>query len=263
MNNRFDSSDDEPAQASGSKGIASVETAMQLVRVVEAAAGPLTLKEIADTIGFSASKAHHYLVSLVRCGLLERDRSGLRYVLGGFALQIGLSALGRSGTVNVVSDAVRALRDEISHTSAFSVWTPRGPVVRHSEESRESMGVSLRLGTVLPILNSPTAAVFLAWLPDEELKPALQSLPRGALPLKTLVEIRQSTRKEGGAHAAGVRNPGIAAAAAPVFGGNGRLAGALSTLGLVGQFDDRPSSKVSLALHRHARALSELLARHD
>ncbi|PTB17084.1 hypothetical protein C9I57_30210 [Trinickia symbiotica] len=253
---------EETEVEAGPKGIASVETAIRLVRIIEASSDPLTLKEIAEVIGFSASKTHHYLVSLVRCGLLDRDRAGFGYTLGSFSLQLGLTALGRSDTVNMVSDAVRALRDEIGHTTAFSVWTARGPVVRHSEPSITPLGVSLRLGTVLPMLKSPTAAIFIAWLPDNELQSALKALPRGTLSLRTLAEIRNQTRKERGAHAAGVRNPSIAAAAAPVFGRNSRLIGALSTLGLIGQFDDRPTSAVSLALQRHARALSERLASH-
>ncbi|WP_181360635.1 IclR family transcriptional regulator [Variovorax sp. WS11] len=250
----------EELEMIGPKGIASVEIAVNLVRTIEASPEPLLLKEIADAVGFSSSKAYHYLVSLVRSGLLERERGGMRYGLGSFSLQLGLTALARTGTAHLVADAVRALRDEVGHATAFSVWSTRGAVVRHLEESKEALGVSMRLGTVLPLLNSPTTDIFLAWLPDEELKPALAALPQKALPLKKLVAIRQETRQQGGAHASGVRTPSIAGAAAPVFGGRGRLVGALSTLGLVGQFDDRPTSKVSRALHRHARALSDTLA---
>ncbi|HSW15930.1 MAG TPA: helix-turn-helix domain-containing protein, partial [Ramlibacter sp.] len=232
-----------PALEARPKGIASVELAVSLLRVVEASAGPIALKDIAQALGFSPSKAHHYLVSLVRSGLLEREPGGTRYALGSLSLQLGLTALSRSGTANVVGDSVRALRDETGQACAFSVWSPRGPVVRHLEESREPVSVSMRLGSVLPLLNSPTAAIFLAWLPEKELQFALQALPPGALPLKKLVEIRQETRRLGGAHACGVRTPSIAGAAAPVFAGGGRLAGALSMVGLIGQFDDRPTSK--------------------
>jgi len=261
MKNQAHSGDESAADNGGPKGIASVEIAIQLVRVVESSPQPMTLKEIAEAVGFSPSKAHHYLVSLVRSGLLERQGGGLRYALGSFSLQLGLTALARSGTANVVADAVRALRDETGHASAFSVWTSRGPVVRHWEDSKEPMGISMRLGTVLPMLNSPTAAVFIAWLPDEELKPALKLLPRGSLPLNALVAIREQARKEGGAHASGTRSPTVAAVAAPVFGSGGRLAGALATLGIIGQFDDRPGGRIAAALRRHARALSEVLAR--
>ncbi|MGN5478141.1 helix-turn-helix domain-containing protein [Cupriavidus basilensis] len=116
MRNANDAAD-ENAQAdlAGPKGIASVETAVRLLRVVEASPQPLTLKEIAGAVGFSSSKAHHYLVSLVRSGLLERADDGQRYLLGSFSLQLGLTSLARSGTANVVADAVRALRDETGH----------------------------------------------------------------------------------------------------------------------------------------------------
>lgn len=262
MSNFIRSADDFPEErlVPTQKGIASVETAVQVLRLLEASSGPLSLKEISDAIGFSASKAHHYLVSLTRCGLLERERGSLRYQLGSFSLQLGLTALGRMGTANVVADALRTLRDEIGYSTGFAIWSERGPMVTHFEDGKAGVSVSLRLGTVLPMINSPTAAIFIAWLADIKLQTALALLPAGALPLSRLVEIREQTRREGGSHASGVRSPQIAGVAAPVFGAQGQLVGAMLTIGLVGQFDDRPGSGVSVVLHRHATALSSRFA---
>ncbi|MGX9935177.1 IclR family transcriptional regulator [Advenella kashmirensis] len=241
------------------KGIASVEAAARLLQVVEANPEPMTLKEIAEAVGYSTSKAHHYLVSLTRCGLLDRERGGMRYTLGSFALRLGLSALGRSGTANFVSNTLYELREEIGHSTAYAVWSERGPLVTHFEEAKFGIGVSMRLGTVLPLVNSPTSAVFIAWLPESELKPVLSQLPADVMPIKEIVKIRERTRRDGGAHAAGVRNPRVAGAAVPVFGPSNRLEGAIATIGFIGQFDDSASGDVFAALRRHAASLSKIL----
>lgn len=255
--------DAEPSRSqprTDQKGIASVEIAAAILRLVEANPSPMALKEIAAAMSFSASRTHHYLVSLIKCGLLEREHGTLRYRFGSLAMQVGLTALGRSGNNSAIVEALRSLRDEIGYSTAYTVWSDRGPLVTHSEEGRAGLSVTLRLGTVLPMINSPNAAVYIAWLPDARLKPVLEALAPGVLSLKQLVEIREHTRKEGGAHASGARSPQIAAVAAPVFGLGGLLTGAISTLGLIGQFDDTPRGKASASLHRRARELSASLS---
>jgi len=242
------------------KGIASVETAARLLRVLEAGPDSMSLTEIAASAGFPASKAHHYLVSLTRAGLVERDKSGTRYRLGSFALQLGLTALNRMQTHRFIPDALRSLRDKIGHTTLFATWSPLGPMVTDYEECVGGLGVSVRPGTVLPMVNSPCAAIFIAWLPDALLAQVLDGFADPGLTPSRLVKIREQTRREGGAHAAGVRSPQIASVAAPVFGRGRQLVGALVTLGLMGQFDDHPSSEISLLLRDQASQLSAKLA---
>ena len=248
----------EPALGQA-KGIASVETAARLLHILEAGTDSMSLTEIAGSAGFPASKAHHYLVSLTRTGLVERDKSGTRYRLGSFALQLGLTALNRMQTHRFIPDALRSLRDKIGHTTLFATWSPLGPMVTDYEECVGGLGVSVRPGTVLPMVNSPCAAVFIAWLPDSLLAQGIERVADPRLTPSRLVKIREQTRREGGAHAAGVRSPQIASVAAPVFGRNRQLVGALVTLGLVGQFDDSPSSEVSVPLRAQAGQLSATL----
>ena len=242
------------------KGIASVENAAKLLHVLEAGPDPMSLTEIATSAGFPASKAHHYLVSLTRTGLVEREKSGTRYRLGSFALQLGLTALTRMQSRRFVPDALRSLRDQIGHTTLFATWSPHGPMVTDYEECAGGLGVSVRPGTVLPMVNSPCAAIFIAWLPDAMLAQVLEQPTEPRLTPSQLVKIREQTRREGGAHAAGVRSPQIASVAAPVFGRGRQLVGALVTLGLVGQFDDSPSSDVSVLLRSQASLLSATLS---
>lgn len=63
------------------------------VPLLAEAAKPLTLRDLAAGVGMTSAKAHPYLVSFIRVGLVQQDRITGQYELGPFALQMGLVSL--------------------------------------------------------------------------------------------------------------------------------------------------------------------------
>ena len=55
------------------QGIQSIEVGNELLVVLAAALRPLTLKDLAAGARMSAPKAHRYLVSYMRLGLVEQE----------------------------------------------------------------------------------------------------------------------------------------------------------------------------------------------
>lgn len=242
------------------KGIGSVDTAVGLLRIIEQSPGPMTLTQISKSAGFLLSKTHHYLVSLVRTGLITQDRATSHYSLGSYALQIGLAALAKTDVGTLAAQTVRNLRDETAHTSCFSLWGNRGPLVVHSEQGLRPLSVHQRMGTVLPLWGSATADVFLAWMPDDRVAPVLAAAKEGpGMGSGRFAEIKVRTRRNGIAHEANTRTPNVAALAAPVFGQGGSLAGALTLIGFIGEFSDNPRGKDAQVLRKHAAALSKAI----
>ena len=78
----------------GKHGVQSLEVGMSLLKAMVAGQQAMMLKDIAAAADMPASKAHRYLVSLIRSGLVEQDPLSSRYTLGPFALNLGLVALG-------------------------------------------------------------------------------------------------------------------------------------------------------------------------
>jgi DNA-binding IclR family transcriptional regulator len=243
------------------KGIASVETAIALLRILERAPAPMSLSQLAKVAGFPSSKTHHYVVSLIRTGLARQDPDTGLYGLGSYALELGMAALDKTQISPLVVEALRAFSAEMGETAFFALWSERGPVVVHWVGGRQSVSVSVRVGTLLPLHDSPTGDVFLTWMPVERTAAALANATDDAAHLSPpqLEAIRQRTLGEGSAHASGVRTPTVAAVSVPVFGHDGRLAGALTSLGLVGKFDDSPGSVLSVNLRHRGAALSRAL----
>src|SRR5256885_2000564 len=117
-----DSADDEPAR--GPRGIQSVEVGGQLLKALARTGRRMALKDLAREAGMTAAKAHPYLVSFCKLGLMEQDRASGHYGLGPLAIQMGLISLDRKSTrLNsshlVISYAVFCLKKKNQNTSSL------------------------------------------------------------------------------------------------------------------------------------------------
>src|SRR5574337_76204 len=159
--------DDAPAvQRADRRGIQSVEVGGALLQALVRHGAQMMLKDLAADAGLPAAKAHPYLVSFGKLGLIEQDPVSGRYGLGPFALEMGLTALhGLDPLKAAIAEAAR-FADEIQLNVAIAVWGNQGPTVVHIEESNKQIHVNMRPGTVMtPLLESATGRCFAAFLP--------------------------------------------------------------------------------------------------
>ncbi len=251
-------------------GIQSVEVGFSLLDVLAKSAGPLMLRDLAATAGMSAAKAHRYLVSFQRLGLVHQDASSTRYDLGPAALQLGLAALTRLNAVKLARERMTSLMEHIGHTVALAVWGNQGPTIVHWQESPHAMTI-LRLGDVMPLLTSATGRCFAAYLPAELTAPMVkdelaraQKLNRRDVPtsqadVKTLLaEVRQ----HGIGRVIDALLPGVVGFCAPVFDSDGHLVLGMVALGPASSFDSAWEGKPAQALKQAAQQLSVELGHH-
>ncbi len=226
------------------------------------------LKDLAADAGMPPAKAHRYLVSFVRLGLVEQDTVTGWYELGAFALQMGLTALARVDAVRLAAPAMTDLAARLDTTIAAAVWGNRGPTIVRWEESTQAVIVYLRAGAVMPLLASAIGRCFAAWLPaartasmlDVEIAAAARAR-RPGLPAsrRAFDAVMDDTRAQGIARAEGTLLPGISAVAVPVFDHRGEMVLALSALGYAGGFDAGLQGKPARALRAASRELSTRL----
>lgn len=260
------SEDNDSRAGEGKHGVQSLEIGMGILRAMVNGHRSMMLKDIAAAADMPASKAHRYLVSLIRAGLVEQDPLTSRYDLGPFALNIGLVAIDRLDRVRLGLSAIAQLRDEINETTALAVWSDTGPVIVRWERPRRPITVNVVTGTALNLLTSASGRVFAAYLPKETVNPLIErelknlDLPDGLKTRADAEAMLAAVRANGVASVSGYHLvPGVEAVAAPVFNFKKEITIAMLVVGVQGMFDMSLDGPVVAALKQAATDLSERL----
>ena len=261
-----ETSDSETETDKARAGIQSLEVGFALLDVLTQTPGPLMLRDLAARAGMSAAKAHRYLVSFQRLGLVVQDSRTTRYDLGPTALKLGLAALSRLDAVRLARERMPPLMEQIGHTLALAVWGNHGPTIVHWEESPPAVTANLRLGDVMPLLASATGRCFAAHVAPEAIAPLVreelaraQKLQRTDLP-RTQAEVNTllaEVRTRGVARVVDTLLPGIVGFCAPVFDADGHMALGIVTLGSIATFDPEWGGAVEQPLRAAALQLSQ------
>jgi len=271
MNTSVESSqDDERLAAAGKpqRGIQSLDSTGQLLHALVAAGKPLPLRDLALAAGMPAAKAFPHLVSLQKTGLLARDAAG-NYLCGPLSLELGLIALQRLSPTREAEPEIIELAVATGLSVAMAVPGPLGPTVVRLEESARPQHVSLRVGTVLSLVNTAIGRTVAAHLPDNVLAGELAgdaSRMAGAVP-RTVMDSEGKLDPAYAERLARVRSeqmdnaqsrpvPGIDTLAAPVFDHTGSLALVIAVMGSTGSFDSGTQGATADLVREAARRLS-------
>ena len=250
------------------QGIQSIEVGVPLLRVLADHGAPMMLRDLAREAGMAAAKAHRYLVSFMRTGLVTQDPVSGRYDLGHFALDLGLASLARLDAVRLATPVLDALGEEIGETVALAVWGNMGPTIVRWVESRRPVTVNLRTGAVMPLLHSAIGLCFVAFFDspalqgriEEELRIAARGAEtRAPITRAQLDALAREAREHGLSRAVGSVIPGINAFCAPVFNHDGKMALAIAGLGPAGLMPPNWNGPMPRAIRAAAQTISRRL----
>jgi len=254
------------------QGIQSIEVGTRLLRVLAGHGRPMMLRDLAKNAGMPAAKAHRYLVSFMRMGLVEQDANTGRYDLGTFSLELGLASLSRLDPVRLGGPILDDLCEKIGETVALAMLGNHGATIVRWVEAGGPITVTLRTGTVLPLANSATGRAFVAYCRTPFLKKLLERELRAAAeescrPLSSLVQELEPIINEillhGISRASGSLTPGINGFSAPVFDHTGHMVASVTSLGAIGHFDTEWNSPLAVAIKEAAHSLSRRLGYDD
>ncbi len=251
----------------GKHGVQSLEVGMGILKAMVTGKRSMMLKDIAAAADMPPSKAHRYLVSLIRTGLVEQDPHTSRYNLGPFALNIGLVAIDRLDRIRLGLAAISDLRDEINETTALAIWGDNGPVIVRWERPRRPITVNVVTGTTLGLLSSAAGRVFGAWLPAGQTRAIVRrelesrkNLPAGVETVEDAEALLAEVRNRGVSAISGdYIFRGVEAVAAPVFNFKNELTMSMVIVGVEGSIDMGPDSTVIARLKDAADSLSRRL----
>ncbi|MGF6349933.1 IclR family transcriptional regulator [Variovorax sp. W2I14] len=277
-----DSSAPPETDRSAQRGIQSIEVGGQLLRALVHHGRPMALKDLAREADMTPAKAHPYMVSFGRLGLIEQDRASGHYLLGPLALQLGLISLQQADPVHIATPLLSPLALQIGHTVALAVWGARGATIVRTAESPSPVHVTMRHGTVFSLTNTASGRIFAAYLDADAVRQLLEeerqrqkprkgaaaepAAPAGGMPAaqplpswsdfeRQLKEVRE----HGISRSDGEVIKGVSAMAAPVFDHTGAIVLAVTAIGPSGVFDTAWDGELSRALKACAGAVSQRL----
>ncbi|MGC7094951.1 IclR family transcriptional regulator [Amycolatopsis lurida] len=202
------------------------------------AAGPKYrgVSEISRELDVSKAVVYRILQSLVSREMLGTDPGVAGYRLGPAAVALGASALRRFDLRVAAAPVLRRLREETGETTTLSGLLGDQRVYLEQFESEREIKMTVELGKRFPLHAGSSGKVILANLPADR-REALLAAPHDALTERTIVdddELRAEldrVAEDGVAVSLGERQAGAGSVAAPVFGPNGEVQGAISVCG--------------------------------
>ncbi len=218
MTDSLDPSLAASADAKPQRGIQSLDSTGELLAALVSAARPLNLRDLALAAGMPPAKAFPHLVSLLKIGLLKRDASGC-FEAGPLALELGLIGLQRLSPAREAEPELVELAASTAMSVAMAVLGPLGPTVVRLEESARPLHVSLRVGTVMSLVNTAIGRVFAAYVADD--------VRAGLL---TQDHLRLAGADAADIFAANARGAGAGAGVSKTVDANGGVASALTPL---------------------------------
>lgn len=255
------------------RGIQSVEVGGQLLHALVHHGASMALKDLAREAGMTAAKAHPYLVSFGRIGLVVQRDDG-RYALGSLALELGLISLQQTSPVHIATPLLAPLSQTIGHTVAIATWGVRGPTIVRVEESPAVVFASMRHGTVFSLSNSASGRLFAAYRDRATVRTMLQQeranfrtvLDSPGSPVREHVptwaefqEVLRQTRVDELGLSEGEIVEGINAMAAPVFGPGAEMVLSLTAIGPRGTFSLALDGPIATALKACATGITAQL----
>lgn len=251
-----DAEDDDTRQQ---RGIQSIEVGGRLLLALADAGRPLALKDLALAADMPPAKAHPYLVSFGKLGLITQDGGSGRYGLGPLAMQLGLISLQQMDPIRLATARLPELARSLGHMAAIAVWGNHGPTIVRTEEPPQPVHVAMRHGTVMSVRGTASGRLFAAYLPADRVQPLLAADPAPARAAASFERDVARVRREGFAQAVDGALPGISALAAPVFDASGSMVLSLTVIGPGAMLDTGDDSPAATALRQVATELTAQL----
>lgn len=245
-------------------GTQTISRAVGALRFVAARHGKaVRLADIAEALALPRPTVHRLLQALVEEGLLARDRSSRRYVLGSFSLELGLVSA-RSLTMHQqCRPTLQQLAERTGDTSFLFVRSANDSVcIDRVQGTFPIQTPSVPLGARHPLGITAGGLALFAALDDAEATAVLQDIEPllhayGKMTSDELIRLRRLARTTGHALIGNRAVPGVTGIGLPVIGRTGRAIAAVA----VASTSERMTPQRATEIVPDLRAAAEAIAR--
>ena len=237
----------------GSGGVQSVGRAFEILEVIAAQGGELSLSEIAASVGLPAPSAHRLLRTLVSLGYLRQETSR-RYALAPRLIRLGESAAKQFGAWGY--PVLIGLMEAIGESANMAILDGSNAIYVAQVAGRHSMRMFTEVGRRVPLHATGVGKALLTQLPDDEIVRILELAgmptvtPHTITDVAVLLQDVRTSRIRGYTIDDGEQEVGVRCLAVPVEGGPGSIA--ISVSGPSGRLTEERIPQIVPVLHRVA-----------
>jgi DNA-binding IclR family transcriptional regulator len=230
--------------------LSSVLKAFTALDIIASSNEPLRLADVARMLGEARATTLQRLVTLVEAGWIEQSEDN-RYRLSLKVLHHAAIALEQAGIGTRLVDILQDVVAESGETASLAILDGTESVIINRVESRGLLRADLRIGTRLPLSDSATGRVLVAYASPMTLDRIKDSGVEVGDPA-----IFAKVRERGYAVSGPLGPRTVTAVAAPVFDAQGDCIAALSISGPTNGFDPDLSSRI--VTHAASRATARI-----
>ncbi len=198
----------------------------------------VTLQEVTKAMGIHRSNVYRYLRTLVDCGWLEVDPETFRYSIGGKPLQFAGFKLSQLELRTIARPFLEKLAVELSMTTHLAVLYDDSVVYIDKVESNSPIQMRSRVGMSMPSYSTGIGKAMLAfsnrqWVSELLEGKLFRRTPNTLSTLEDLLTNLEAAYKCGYALDMEENEEGIGCVAAPIFGFDNTVIGAISVSTLI------------------------------
>lgn len=244
----------------------SIDKAFDLMEYLKLCNRPASLKEISDALDMPKSSTHGLIAKLMHQNAITQDAYTGKYSLGIRLLEFGNSYVLSRDIVKYAAPIMQ----EIANKCAMSVhlMAPRYPdtiLIASAEPTNMQLRLVMSVGTACPMYNHAGGRVFLAALSDRQLQAYANSIEYRSYTAyscrspEDLLKRIEKGRKKGYYEDHNERNIGMHGLACPIYDIHGKIAYALSSVGMVNRSEKERINATIYETRTGAAMLSKYL----
>jgi len=252
---------DEPV-APGHAASPSVDRALAALECLAEHRDGLAMSELGRRLGVAKSSLHAILATMRARGFVDRDPVTKRYTLGARCLLVGAAFARHDNLLSAFQDLARSLAARTGETVQLAVLRGRHACYVGKQDGTHQVRLASTVGSQLPAHATALGKALLSDLPEADLDALFAGValePVTAQTITSLARLKRElarVRADGYAVDRGETLPEVRCVAAPVRGGDGTVAAAISVSVPVFRIDDRREAELAREIRACAAGLS-------
>jgi DNA-binding IclR family transcriptional regulator len=178
--------------------INSILRAFRILRCFHGEKTHYKISELARQLGLDRSTTYRLLLSLEKCGLVEKDEKTGEYSLGMAAFEIGNTCLRQMDFIQASKPVMAELAAKVQETVHLAVLSGTEIVYVDKVDSPRALGVMSKIGQRGPLHSTALGKLLLAFQPEGELSRMMRQIKLKSFTANTIsskTELMDELRK--------------------------------------------------------------------